>query len=197
MMKVKLNIKAIILAEKILKKSFGKFDVNNDDDIMAVTYGMVAANNDETMTKEMFSKLTKNKKLWAEIMRLSSIEFAYIQQFTEQGETGETGETHDISITDLAVMMIINGLDPSFVYDMRTTDISDFIKGIEEQKREGMERDRFWTYLKMLPHIDGKKMKSPQDMITFPWEEAEKKRLKDEEFERGKSIFEKFIKSSK
>ena len=92
--------------------------------------------------------------------------------------------------------MILSGIDAHFVYDMRTTDIADFLKGIEEKKREQMEQDRFWTYLKILPHVDGKKLKSPEDLITFPWEAKHKQKLRDDEFERAKANFEKFIKSN-
>ncbi|MHB9056206.1 MAG: hypothetical protein ACYC2P_08665 [Paludibacteraceae bacterium] len=191
-MKAKLNIRSIIIAEKLLHKSFGKFDLNSESDLQVITYAMVAANNDETLTMEMFGKLNKNRKLWAEIVRQVRYEFEYMGQFNE---TSEDHEETDLSITDLAVSMILNGLDASFVYDMRTTDISDFLKGIEEKKREQMEQDRFWTYLKILPHVDGKKLKSPEDLITFPWEAPEKQRLKDDEFERAKANFEKFIKS--
>lgn len=192
-MKVKLNIRSIITAEKLLHKSFGKFDLNSESDLQVITYAMVAANNDETLTMEMFGKLNKNRKLWAEIMNQVKYEFEYMGQFNE---AGEVDNDTDICVTDLAVSMILSGIDAHFVYDMRTTDIADFLKGIEENKREQMEQDRFWTYLKILPHVDGKKLKSPEDLITFPWEAKHKQKLRDDEFERAKANFEKFIKSN-
>ena len=192
-MKAKLNIRSIIIAEKLLHKSFGKFDLNSESDLQVITYAMVAANNDETLTLEMFGKLNKNRKLWAEIMNQVKYEFEYMGQFNE---AGEVDNDTDICVTDLAVSMILSGIDAHFVYDMRTTDIADFLKGIEDNKREQMEQDRFWTYLKILPHVDGKKLKSPEDLITFPWEAKHKQKLRDDEFERAKANFEKFIKSN-
>ena len=192
-MKAKLNIRAIVLAEKLLGKPFGKFDMSNEEDAMAVTYGMVAANNEETLTLAMFGKILENKKIRTEITRQVKREFDYIGQFgTDESAEGET----DTSITDIAVMMIMAGMDANFVYDLRTTDIADFLKGIDAKKKEQMESDRFWTYLKILPHVDGKKMKGPENLILFPWEAEQKKKQTDEEFERGKAIFEKFIKSN-
>ena len=192
-MKAKLNIRAIVLAEKLLGKPFGKFDMSNEEDAMAVTYGMVAANNEETLTRAMFGKILENKKIRTEITRQVKREFDYIGQFgTDESAEGET----DTSITDIAVMMIMAGMDANFVYDLRTTDIADFLKGIDAKKKEQMESDRFWTYLKILPHVDGKKMKGPENLILFPWEAEQKKKQTDEEFERGKAIFEKFIKSN-
>ena len=192
-MKAKLNIRAIVLAEKLLGKPFGKFDMSNEEDAMAVTYGMVAANNEETLTRAMFGKILENKKIRTELTRQVKREFDYIGQFgTDEQTEGET----DTSITDIAVMMIMAGMDANFVYDLRTTDIADFLKGIDAKKKEQMESDRFWTYLKILPHVDGKKMKGPENLITFPWEAEQKKKQTEEEFERGKAIFEKFIKSN-
>ena len=192
-MKAKLNIRAIVLAEKLLGKPFGKFDMSNEEDAMAVTYGMVAANNEETLTRAMFGKVLENKKIRTEITRQVKREFDYIGQFgTDEQTEGET----DTSITDIAVMMIMAGMDANFVYELRTTDIADFLKGIDVKKKEQMESDRFWTYLKILPHVDGKKMKGPENLILFPWEAEQKKKQTDEEFERGKAIFEKFIKSN-
>ena len=191
-MKAKLNIRAIVLAEKLLGKPFGKFDMSNEEDAMAVTYGMVAANNEETLTRAMFGKILENKKIRTEITRQVKREFDYIGQFgTDEPTEGET----DTSITDIAVMMIMAGMDANFVYELRTTDIADFLKGIDAKKKEQMESDRFWTYLKILPHVDGKKMKGPENLILFPWEAEQKKKQTEEEFERGKAIFEKFIKS--
>ena len=192
-MKAKLNIRSIIIAEKLLHKSFGKFDLNSESDLQVITYAMVAAKNEETLTMEMFGKLNKNRKLWAEIMNQVKYEFEYIGQFNE---AGEVDNDTDICVTDLAVSMILSGIDAHFVYDMRTTDIADFLKGIEDNKREQMEQDRFWTYLKILPHVDGKKLKSPEDLITFPWEAKHKQKIRDDEFERAKANFEKFIKSN-
>ena len=191
-MKAKLNIRAIVLAEKLLGKPFGKFDMSNEEDAMAVTYGMVAANNEETLTRAMFGKILENKKIRTEITRQVKREFDYIGQFgSDEPSEGET----DTSITDIAVMMIMAGMDANFVYELRTTDIADFLKGIDAKKKEQMEKDRFWTYLNILPHIDGKKLKSPENLITFPWEAEEKKKLSEAELEKSRAIFEKFIKS--
>src|SRR5574344_1144685 len=102
-MKAKLNIRAIVLAEKLLGKPFGKFDMSNEEDAMAVTYGMVAANNEETLTRAMFGKVLENKKIRTEITRQVKREFDYIGQFgSDEPAEGET----DTSITDIAVMMI-------------------------------------------------------------------------------------------
>ena len=92
-------------------------------------------------------------------------------------------------------MMIANGIAPDYVNEMRTIDIADMLNAIEEAKKEKMESERFWTFYVMAPHIDMKKIKCPEDLITFPWEAEEKKKKRDDDFERAKKNFEKFIKS--
>ena len=61
-MKAKLNIQSIRVAERLLKKPFGKFDLNNDKEALALMYGMVVSNNEEVFTIEQFEKILEQKK---------------------------------------------------------------------------------------------------------------------------------------
>ena len=193
-MKIKLNIKSIITAEKLLGKSFGQFNLEDTEEWLVLSYAMVVSNNEETFTLDTFRKLTKNKRMMSEIIQSIKKEFEYIEQFNGKEEVKTDGQS-DISITEVAGMMIANGIEPAFVYEMRTTEITDILQAIEDRKKEKMESDRFWTYFVMAPHIDTKKVKSPEALITFPWEMAEKKNKQDVDFEKAKANFEKFIKS--
>ena len=193
-MKIKLNIKSIITAEKLLGKSFGQFNLEDAEEWLILSYAMVVSNNEETFTLDTFKKLTKNKRMMSEIIQGIKKEFEYIEQFKGKEEVKTDGQS-DISITEVAGMMIANGIEPAFVYEMRTTEITDILQAIEDRKKEKMESDRFWTYFVMAPHIDTKKVKSPEALITFPWEMAEKKEKQDVDFEKAKANFEKFIKS--
>ena len=193
-MKIKLNIKSIITAEKLLCKSFGQFNLEDAEEWLILSYAMVVSNNEETFTLDTFRKLTKNKRMMSEIIQGIKKEFEYIEQFKGKEEVKTDGQS-DISITEVAGMMIANGIEPAFVYEMRTTEITDILQAIEDRKKEKMESDRFWTYFVMAPHIDTKKVKSPEALITFPWEMAEKKNKQDVDFEKAKANFEKFIKS--
>ena len=193
-MKIKLNIKSIITAEKLLGKSFGQFNLEDAEEWLVLSYAMVVSNNEETFTLDTFRKLTKNKRMMSEIIQGIKKEFEYIEQFKGKEEVKTDGQS-DISITEVAGMMIANGIEPAFVYEMRTTEITDILQAIEDRKKEKMESDRFWTYFVMAPHIDTKKVKSPEALITFPWEMAEKKNKQDIDFEKAKANFEKFIKN--
>ena len=194
-MKIKLNIKSIITAEKLLNKPFGKFNLENTEEWLTLVYSTIISNNEEVFTLETFKKTTEAKKVWREIADRVKNEFEYIGQFSAKAEKEPENEAESMSFGEVAAMMIVNGIEPGFVYELRPNEITDLLKAIEDKKKEQMESDRFWTYLNILPHVDGKKLKSPEDLITFPWEVDAKKKKADIDFEEARKKFEKFIKS--
>ena len=62
-MKIKLNIKSIITAEKLLNKPFGKFDLENTEEWLTLVYSTIISNNEETFTLETFKKTIGAKKV--------------------------------------------------------------------------------------------------------------------------------------
>lgn len=191
-MKAKLNLQAIRVTEKLLKKPFGKFDLNDEETILTLMYGMVSENNDEVMTLRNFKSILEMKKMGARIQSAVADELSYIDQF--KGEVGE--ETDPPYMGDLAALLIAYGLDAHFVlYEMKLFEVGDYLKAIDEKKRDQMESDRLWTFCTILPHVNGEKIKSPQDLMPFPWEieEIEKNRL--EQLQKDEEMFYKFFNS--
>lgn len=177
-MKVKLNIQAIRVAERLLKKPFSKFDLSNNEETLALMYGMVSSNNEEVFTINQFEKILEQKKTRKAILKLVESEMAYLGQFSEDSK----GESDDTYMSELASVLITSGIDAHFVlYDMRLFEITDYIKALDYKKKEDMENERFWTFWNILPHVDTKKLKSPQDLIRFPWEAA--KEISEREIE--------------
>lgn len=190
-MKAKLNLQAIRVAEKLLKKPFGKFDLTDEETVVILMYAMVSENNDEVMTLKDFKAILEMKKIGSIIQKAVQKELSYIDQFK-----GEEGGSDDTYISDLAGILITFGLDAHFVlYEMKLFEISDYLKAIDDFKKEKMESERLWTFYTILPHIDQKKVKSPQDMFPFPWEveQIEKDRLK--QLEKDEEMFYKFLNS--
>jgi hypothetical protein len=190
-MKAKLNLQAIRVAEKLLKKPFGKFDLTDEETVVILMYAMVSENNDEVMTLKDFKAILEMKKIGSIIQKAVQKELSYIDQFK-----GEEGGSDDTYISDLASILITFGLDAHFVlYEMKLFEISDYLKAIDDFKKEKMESERLWTFYTILPHIDQKKVKSPQDMFPFPWEveQIEKDRLK--QLEKDEEMFYKFLNS--
>lgn len=192
-MKAKLNLQAIRVAERLLKKPFGEFDLTDEETILTLMYAMVSENNDEVMTFDQFKSILNMGKIGIKVQRAVSDEIAYINQFKEEVSDKEEKAPY---MGDLAALLITFGLDAHFVlYEMKLFEISDYLKAIDDFKKEKMESERLWTFYTILPHIDQKKVKSPQDMFPFPWEveQIEKDRLK--QLEKDEEMFYKFLNS--
>lgn len=192
-MKAKLNLQAIRVAERLLKKPFGEFDLTDEETILTLMYAMVSENNDEVMTFDQFKSILDMGKIGIKVQRAVSDEMAYIDQFKEEVSDKDEKAPY---MGDLAALLITFGLDAHFVlYEMKLFEICDYLKAIDEHKKEQMERDRLWTFYTILPHIDQKKIKSPQDLMPFPWEREQLEKDALEQLEKDKDMFNKFFNS--
>jgi len=193
-MKAKLNLQAIRVAEKLLKKPFGEFDLTDEETILTLMYAMVSENNDEVMTLDQFKSILNMGKIGIKVQRAVSDEMAYIDQFKEEVSDKEEKAPY---MGDLAALLITFGLDAHFVlYEMKLFEIGDYIKAIDEHKKEQMERDRMNTFYSILPHVDHKKIKKPQDIYPFPWEMEQIEKDALEQLEKDKDMFNKFMNST-
>lgn len=192
-MKAKLNLQAIRVAERLLKKPFGEFDLTDEEIILTLMYAMVSENNDEVMTFDQFKSILNMGKIGIKVQRAVSDEMAYIDQFKEEVSDKEEKAPY---MGDLAALLITFGLDAHFVlYEMKLFEIGDYIKAIDEHKKEQMERDRMNTFYAILPHVDHKKIKKPQDIYPFPWELEQLEKDALDQLEKDKDMFNKFFNS--
>lgn len=193
-MKAKLNLQAIRVAERLLKKPFGEFDLTDEETILTLMYAMVSENNDEVMTFDQFKSILNMGKIGIKVQKAVSDEMAYIDQFKEEVSDKEEKAPY---MGDLAALLITFGLDAHFVlYEMKLFEIGDYIKAIDEHKKEQMERDRMNTFYSILPHVDHKKIKKPQDIYPFPWEMEQLENGALEQLEKDKDMFNKFMNST-
>ena len=199
---IKLNIKAITVAEKMLHKPFSEMNLFDDKDTEVLLYAMLSANNDEVFSLEAFQKLIKNKKHKKELLRKVSEVFSVIRQFdnakeVQKSEKSDGGES--VSVSDIASLLIVRGgVSANYVmYEMDLYEMNALMKAIEEEKRQNMEEKRLWTYLSVLPHIDGKKIKSANVFYPFPWEVEEDKASAEKDIELNADTLEAFLNSGK
>ena len=193
-MKAKLNLQAIRVAERLLKKPFGEFDLTDEETVLTLMYAMVSENNDEVMTFDQFKSILDMGKIGIKVQRAVSDEMAYIDQFKEEVSDKEEKAPY---MGDLAALLITFGLDAHFVlYEMKLFEIGDYIKAIDEHKKGQMERDRMNTFHAILPHVDHKKIKKPQDIYPFPWELEQLEKDALEQLEKDKDMFNKFMNST-
>lgn len=201
MYKMKLNIKSICYFEKISGKSFFRF---GEDDVLLLMYATFLVNNPETnITYNVFIGIMENEQIskWMvnKYQDILNITYQFNQNQEENKEDKFTMENTS-TMTDFATSLIIDyGMGAEYVmYEMDIWEISEYYEAINTHIRREMELERFWTYIKILPHIDSKKCKSPEALVPFDWEKDKRKKkaeegLKNNEYAIknmiGKSIF--------
>ena len=116
-----------------------------------------------------------NQKIANELMKKCQEEFDFISQFSPKQEKG-TSASVEGRLTDTINTLILNyNIDINYVmYDLRLWELPALVKSIEEKSKTDMVEKRFWTYMTICPHIDSKKIKSPEQILPFPWEKQQK-----------------------
>lgn len=193
---MKLNAISVMMAEKLENKPFFDFDLTDIGTLKTLAYCMYVTNS-EAYTREEFENIFRVKggeKILKKVMN----EIEYLRQFQESEPVGEVeGET--VSVTEIINRIIAIGrVSQSYVLkEMRLWELKGILKASEDYMREEMEQRRFWAYISIAPHVDGKKIKKPSDLISFPWEKEKEAKQKETEMEQGIKMFEKFFNSTK
>ena len=179
--KMEMSIKSICMFERLSGKSFFKFE---DVDIPTLLYTSFYCSNDLDIKMETFMGLMENEQ----IARWAANKYADIlgvmQQFAkepqpEDDDKQEEGEEKVTTMTDLANSLIIDyGVDAHYVmYEMDVWEIEKMYEVVQTKIQNHYEEERLWTYLNIMPHIDGKKLNKPEKLLPFPWEKEKKKNV--------------------
>lgn len=197
---IKLNMKTIMLFEEMADKSF--YSIDNDDFVLLI-YCSLVINNNQKIPLQRFITIFQNEKIAKTLMRKCQEELDFMTNLTKinkvEDKNNESKEVPD-KLTNVINMLVLQyGLDINYVMnDMRMWELPALIKAMEEKTKVDLVQERFWTYLQICPHIDNKKVKSPEDLIPFPWEKDERKQRNLKELENnrfaiknmiGKNIF--------
>lgn len=185
------NFKAIMMFEKLSGTSY--FNINEENYVFLI-YAMYMVKHPYTyMTLMDFAKIFgTNQKVTKQMLSEFEEYMDYMKQYSEHTETVNKDINDDVkaetTITDIVMYLItVCGIDPHYVmYEMELWEIEPYMKYAERNKKEELEMDRFWTYLNVSPHIDTKKCKSPDKLISFPWEVEEKKQKQNQELENNR-----------
>lgn len=173
---IKINMKTIMLFEQMANKSFYEM---NDMDLILLIYCSLVVNNNQKITYSRFEIILNNEKIAKTLMRKCQEELDFISQMskTEKNTKEDKDDEKVDKITSIINLLILNyNIDINYVmYDMRLWELTPIVKSLEEKAKADMVEKRFWTYLTICPHIDNKKVKSPEDLIPFPWEKDAKK----------------------
>lgn len=197
---IRLTFRAMCMYEAMTEKSFFDLDMDDSEAVIRALYCMFISSTGLRMTLDVFINLIND----AQVFKWLSYEFEKIGKFNGQfaskkdekkaGAEEKKGKS-EMKARDLAGFLIVRcGMSPEYVYDrMQYYEIEDYMRAYEAQQKDMYERERLWTYIGISPHIDSKKIKSPEDILKFPWENAEKK----SELEKNKELIKKILGNGK
>lgn len=182
---LKLNIKSCCLYEQITGRSFLK--MGTEEDVLVLVYCCLVTNNPSLMmTYKVFQTLIMDKKVSKWITK----EYEKISEFNSQIKTpepekkeenkNEEADTEVLMMTDIASALIVrHGVDAHYVmYEMELWEIQPYFNAADIQRKSDLITQRFWTYLTLAPNINTKKVKSPEDLVPFEWEEKKEEKIK-------------------
>ena len=190
---------AIIRWEQMTRRTFRCINFADEDDAQRLLYCSYIVGLDNPPSYAEFRTLIATNKRYRRLF-VSAMERYndFLLQFSAR-ETPEEGAEQDASegcsIGDIAAKLIVSGgIDARYVMqEMTIEDMTLFIKALNEKVRQEEESRRRWTYFSILPHVDGKKLSSPDKMMIFPWEAEQQKREAEKVLQDNKEKFERFM----
>lgn len=192
---MRLTVKACCYYEQLTGKSFLAFGGpdTTEEDALALLYACFITSNNVTVTLNSFRILYGDASFAKWANNAFGEAMAMHQQFNldrddepdenEDDGGSRTEDTSKATITDIAAYLVANsGLSAEYIMnEMQLFEIKAYVKAIDKKEKSRLLEQRLWTYLTIAPHVDTRKIKSPQKLLPFEWEEAEiKKRELDE-----------------
>jgi len=195
-MNTKMSIKAIVLFEKMTDVPFSELSFSEDSILqnpeifLKLLYCILISHPENKINctfEDACAKVFTEEVLLGLSAQLSN-ELSVMNQFVNFKnlrnvdeisikEKPENEEHKPVYMKRLVPILILDcGLGAEFVLnELNYTDIDDYLKYREDKHRNDLEEKRLFTYLSTLPHIDGKKIKSPEKFCPFPWEKEKAK----------------------
>ena len=77
------------------------------------------------------------------------------------------------ALTDVVTELLTESVVPADYLLERAElwELTIYIEATQRKRQQRLERERLWSYMGLLPHIDSKKIKRPEDLIPFAWDE--------------------------
>ena len=192
-----LNMKTLMLFEEMSGKSFYNLD---EQDFELLIYCSLVVNNDQKLTYSQFKLVMKHPEIAQSLYLKCQKEMDFMAQFNRGSKEYTAAPKEDMGkISEIISVLIINyNMDASYVMEkLRLWELSTLVKQMENKTKADMVEKRFWTYMQILPHIDGKKCKSPEKLLPFPWEKDTEKQNTMKFMEDNKDAIKAFFNKNK
>lgn len=205
--KFKLNIRSIVLYERLTGESFASFK-SDVERVIPLIYCILAGNNeinfsyeeaieflfsDEEFMKDLSKKLEDSLRFQSQFSQITS----YKDELDDNVEKEKKEDPEKpVFISQLIPILVSDcGLSIEYVMnEMHYSEIDNFIHYKDEKYKARMEEKRLFTYLTIAPNIDTKKV-TVEKLLPFSWEKEKKKKEGLKTIERDRAKFEEFMNS--
>ena len=177
----KLTLRAVLLFEKLTARSFSSLSILDEEDAVTLLYCLQRCEEGGSVLpldvwKQVLESELVKSEIYARLER--TLEAMIPLSFTSsEGATSAEGEDNGDApdFTSIAGMLVVDGgLSPSYVMDtMELWEIPAFLDALDRKKREALEHQRLFTWMTMMPHLSSDSVGSPEELLPFPWEQAE------------------------
>lgn len=106
-------------------------------------------------------------------------ELASLQQYSGLDTRDERLEIREEqsevrTLTDVVTELLTEGVVPADYLLERAElwELTIYIDATQRKRQQRLERERLWSYMGLLPHIDSKQIKRPEDLIPFSWDDT-------------------------
>jgi len=177
----KLTLRAVLLFEKLTARSFSSLSILDEEDAVTLLYCLQRCEEGGSVLpidvwKQVLESESVKGELYARLER--TLEAMIPLSFTSSegatsAEVEDNGDAPDF--TSIAGMLVVEGgLSPSYVMDtMELWELPAFLDALDRKKREALEHQRLFTWMTMMPHLSSDSVGSPEELLPFPWEQAE------------------------
>ena len=176
-----LTLRAVLLFEKLTARSFSSLSILDEEDAVTLLYCLQRCEEGGSMLpldvwKQVLESESVKSELYARLER--TLEAMIPLSFTSsEGATSAEGEDNGDApdFTSIAGMLVVDGgLSPSYVMDkMELWEMPAFLDALDRKKKEHLEHQRLFTWMTMMPHLSSDSVGSPEELLPFPWEQAE------------------------
>lgn len=175
----KLTLRAVLLFEKLTARSFSSLSILDEEDAVTLLYCLQRCEEGgSVLPLDVWKQVLESESVKGELYaRLERTLEAMIPLSLPEGTspTEETDEGTSPDFTSIAGMLVVEGgLSPSYVMDtMELWELPAFLDALDRKKREALEHQRLFTWMTMMPHLSSDSIGSPEELLPFPWEQAE------------------------
>ena len=126
-------------------------------------------------TLEEWSRTTLGASAFmAEEARELARELSALQQYSQQptdSQEPRAKSQEPRTLTDVVTELLTESVVPADYLLERAElwELTIYIEATQRKRQQRLERERLWTYMGLLPHIDSKQIKRPEDLLHLSW----------------------------